>query len=515
MSGASTTGYDDGPGRFSLRDLLTIVFKRRVLISLFALTVVVAVMALGMMAPDTYEVMATLLVNEARAEVPLAPAASQQLIINQVSEQDLNSEIEILKSRQLIEEVLHELGVDESSVPEGGKRRSILGSIRGLIGSKRLSYFNGLVVDLQDAIEISPIRKSNVIKISYQSEDPDWATRVVGTLTGRYLERRAERYKSPQAVLFFEQQMRDAHERLIKSEKVLERYADESSITIVDDSSGSDSLAAQKGLVMQRLSGLESSLGNAEVELQSQRRQVASLQEMLRHEPERLESSSRFNQDAASEEIEKALASLRLQRDALLQDFKPDSRHVRDIDTQIKMAEDRLEQTLGGMSVSGTESNTVFLQLKGELLRAEALLEGTRARVSSLKTQVVEYRKELDNLNAKAFDLESLQRDARTAEEDYLLYRKKHEEARISAAMDQEKFINVTVAQPAQLPLKPKPTGLFMRLVVAMFVGILGGVGFAFGLENYFDRSFTTGEDIERKLGIPHIASIPEGEMVG
>ena len=132
-----------------------------------------------------------------------------------------------------------------------------------------------------------------------------------------------------------------------------------------------------------------------------------------------------------------------------------------------------------------------------------------------MRTQVVESQKKLDNLNAKAFDLEGLRRKAQAAEEDYLLYRKKHEEARISAAMDQEKFINVTVAQPAQIPLGPMPRQLAMRLFLSVLIGLLGGVGLAFGLENYVDRSFTTGEDIERRLGIPHIASIPKGEMVG
>ena len=503
------------PGQYSLRDLLTIVFKRRTMILLIAATVVVVAMALGVRAPYIYEVTATLLVNEARAEMPIAPAASQPLIINQVSEQDLNSEIEVIKSRQLIEDVLHSLGLDETSQPEGGRRFSILGSIRELLGSKRLSYFNGRVVHLQKAIKISTVRRSNVIKITYESANPEWATQVVGTLTDRYLEQRAERYQSPQAVVFFNQQMLDAEQRLVESEDALERYVDESSITIIEGQGGSDSLAAQKAVVMQRLAGLESGLDNAEVELESQRSQVASLQGMLRVEPERLESSSRFNQDASSEEIHRALTALRLERDRLLQDFKPDSRHVRDINTQIKMAEDRLEQAAGNSKFSGTEVNPIYLQLKGELLRAEAALEGTRARVSSLRTQVVESRRELESLNAKAFDLESIQRDARAAEGDYLLYRKKHEEARISAAMDQEKFINVTVAQPAQVPLKPKPRGLMIRLIMAVLVGILGGVGFAFGLEMYLDRSFTTGEDIERQLGIPHIASIPEGEMVG
>lgn len=515
MAPASARGYEGERGRYSLRDLLTIVFKRRTLILLIAASVVTIAMVMSVSAPKIYEVTATLLVNEARAEMPIAAAASQPVIINQVSEQDLNSEIEVLKSRQLIEDVLHKLGIDESTEPEGRKKRSIPGSIRGLLGSNSLTYFDSLVLRLQNSIKISPVRRSNVIKISYESEDPQWATRVVGNLTERYLEQRAERYQSPQAVVFFEQQMREAKQRLVESENELKKYVGDTSITMVENASNSDSLAAQKAVVMQRLAGLESSLDAAEVELESQRRRVASLQEMLRREPERLESSDRRNQDAASEEIERALAALKLERDALLQDFRPDSRHVRDIDTQIKMAEDRLQQLRGSSRVAGTESNPLYMQLKADLLRTEAAIEGSRAKVSSLRTQVAKSRRELDELNAKTFDLDSLQRDARAAENDYLLYRKKHEEARISAAMDQEKFINVTIAQPAQVPLKSKPRGLKSRLLMALFVGFLGGVGTAFALEILLDRSFTTGQDIERQLGIPHIASIPEGEMIG
>lgn len=514
-AGMVNSVYDHSLGRYSLRDFLTIVFKRRTMILLIAAAVVAFTTAMSVRAPDVYEVTATLLVNEARAEMPIAPAASQPVIINQVSEQDLNSEIEVLKSRKLIEEVLLELGVDESTVPDRKKRRSFVAWVRGMMGSKSLSYFQGRVVHLQNAIKISPVRRSNVIKISYQHRDPEWATDVVGTLTTRYLGQRAERYQSPQAVVFFEQQMSDAEQRLAKSESELKRYVEEQAITVVERSDGSDSLAAQKAVVMERLAELQTSLDNAEVELESKTLQVAGLKEMLRQEPERLESSSRFNQDAATEEIERALTSLKLERDALLQDFKPDSRHVRDIDTQIKMAEQRLLEARRESSLAGTESNPVYVQLRSELLRAETSRQGTSARVKSLSTQVAESRRELELLNGKAFDLERLQRNAKAAEEDYLLYRKKHEEARISAAMDQEKFINVTVAQPAQIPLKPLPRGLMTKLMMAVLVGVLGGVGCAFGLEMYIDRRFTTGQDIERQLGIPHIASIPEGEMIG
>lgn len=468
--------------------------------------------------PRTYLVSASLLVNEARAEIPLAPSASQQLIINRVSEEELNSEIEILRSRQLIEDVVETIGIDRSGAgaeePTSWIARG-LGWLRSLQGGPQLSKFDGLVVHIQSSIEIFAVRKSNLITISFTAQDPEWATKVVKTLTDRYLERRAERFQSPQAVSFFENQMLQAQTKLVESEQVLRQLTDDASITIVGGGSGSDSLAAQKQLVMQRLAELESSLSSAEVELEFQSRTVASLREMLQREPERLESPNRENQDVASEEIERALATLRLQRDALLQDFRPDSRHVRDIDTQIKMAEARLEESRQASKFTGTEANPLYLEVKSELLRAQTSLEGAHARVASLRAQVLTYRREMDTLNSKAFEVESLYRDARAAEEDYLLYRKKFEEARISAAMDQEKFINVTVAQPAQMPRAPEPRGLILKLLVSVFVGLIGGVSLAFGMETFLDRSFTTGEDIERRLGIPHLASIPDSARLG
>ena len=110
--------------RPSLRDLLTVVFKRRALMLTFLVTVMAATAIVALRMPKVYRVAATLFVNEARAEVPLAPGASQQYVINKVSEEDLNSEIEILKSRQLIEDVVETIGMDQPSVCSSQKRRA-------------------------------------------------------------------------------------------------------------------------------------------------------------------------------------------------------------------------------------------------------------------------------------------------------------------------------------------------------------------------------------------------------
>jgi len=494
----------------SLRDVLTVVFKRRRMILVFAACVLCLAAMMIALTPPTYEVDATLLVNKARAEIPIAAQDSPQLVISKVGEEELNSEIEILKSRQLIEDVLDNLEGDYTPEPASWISR-MKSRVRSRLGGQELSYHDQMVLLLQEEIEVKGIRRSNVIRVSYKSMDPEFATRVVGTLVDKYLDRRAEMYQSPQAVSFFEEQTEQARVQLAESEARLEQFLAESGMTMVRGPDGSDGLSAQKNLVMERLARAQNDLADADVEVEESQYRAASLRQRLASEPDRLESANRQNQQAAAEEIEKGLAALELERDRLLQDFKPDSRYVRDIDTQILMARSRLaELDAEGGSIDGTEINPVHQQLKSELLRAETEFEGARGRYLSLQTQVATLNRELEDLNAKAFEMERLRRDAQAAEESYVLYRKKHEEARISAAMDQQKLINVSVAQPAQKPLRPIPRNLRLSAVLALLVGIAGGLGLAFGTEYYLDHTLTTGEEMERRLGISHMASIPE-----
>jgi uncharacterized protein involved in exopolysaccharide biosynthesis len=497
-------------GQLSLRDLLTVVFRRRWLIVIFAVSVLVVVTLVAALQPPVYEVESTLLVNKSRAEVPIAAKESPQLIVSQVSEQELNSEIEILKSRQLLEEVIDELNLEELPQQETWLT-NVKSRIKSSLRIEELPLRDRLIMQLEEGLTIEAVRRSNVIRLSYRAEDPELATQVVRALADHYLSRRAQMYQSPQALEFFEEQMDAAEVMLGEREAALESVLAAAGITMVKGPQGTDALATHKGLLMQRLARIQDELAGAEVEMKESQYRVLNLQRTLAGEPERRQSANRFNQDAAREEIEKGIAGLELERDRLVQDFKPDSRFVRDIDTQIALAEQRLEDLdVEGGNIDGTEVNPIHQELKTELLRAEAELEGAQGAVLSLQHQESAVRHELEALNQKAFELERLRREAQAAEESYLLYRKKHEEARISAAMDQEKLINVSVAQPARPPLRPLSRRLALNMFLAGVIGVLGGLGIAFAIEYYLDHTFTTGEEMERRLGLAHLASIPE-----
>ena len=113
----------------------------------------------------------------------------------------------------------------------------------------------------------------------------------------------------------------------------------------------------------------------------------------------------------------------------------------------------------------------------------------------------------------QAVDRGVLTREVKANEDAYLLYLKKVEEARISEAMDQQKMMNVTIAEeasPAMAPLTQKR----LSYIFALMVGLVGGVGSGF-LREFFDDSVKTAADVTSSTALPVLASIPEEDARG
>jgi uncharacterized protein involved in exopolysaccharide biosynthesis len=99
-------------------------------------------------------------------------------------------------------------------------------------------------------------------------------------------------------------------------------------------------------------------------------------------------------------------------------------------------------------------------------------------------------------------------RTAKADEENYMLYLRKEEEARISDALDRQRFSNVVVAEPATIPFTPQRR----RLLVVVLGGLIAcavSVILAFVMDRW-DPSFRTPEEVESFLGSPVVAAFPK-----
>ncbi len=111
--------------------------------------------------------------------------------------------------------------------------------------------------------------------------------------------------------------------------------------------------------------------------------------------------------------------------------------------------------------------------MKSELVKAQAELSGLQARASADKAALARYRSGARGLQQAAIVQQDLVRAAKTEEENYLLYLRKQEEARINDALDRRGILNVAIAEAPTVPALPARS-FWLSGLLSMF---LAGTG--------------------------------------
>src|SRR5713101_1662642 len=113
MKGELTTGF--GSNSISLRDGAGAMFRRKALVLLTFLTVVVGTAIVTFLLPNKYESRTKILVKNQRIDVAITAeqtgGAPPPTVENEVSENQINSEIELLTSKDLLTQVVKECGL--------------------------------------------------------------------------------------------------------------------------------------------------------------------------------------------------------------------------------------------------------------------------------------------------------------------------------------------------------------------------------------------------------------------
>ena len=180
------------------------------------------------------------------------------------------------------------------------------------------------------------------------------------------------------------------------------------------------------------------------------------------------------------ERLNTLLTELQNKRTELLTKFKPGDRMVVQVDQQIA---DTLEsrgdrRAAQPLDRRGQRRQPAAPGSESELTRVEANSAGLRGRIQEMKAQAGEYRRDLARIERLLPQEQERLRNVRVAEDNYLLYTKKREEARIGERMDQQKIANVVLAEPALAPLLPKsrlsPAVITAYLLGLILIGLFG-----------------------------------------
>jgi polysaccharide biosynthesis transport protein len=155
-----------------------------------------------------------------------------------------------------------------------------------------------------------------------------------------------------------------------------------------------------------------------------------------------------------------------------------------------------------------TDQNPTYEWVKSELAKAQTELSGLKARAVADQVALAKYRTDARNLQQAAIVQQDLLRAAKTEEDNYLLYRRKQEEARINDALDARGILNIAIAEPATVPALPSRSLSYYVLLCALLASC-ASIGIAF-FNDLLDPSVRTPDEVSLRLELPVLASIPK-----
>ena len=209
--------------------------------------------------------------------------------------------------------------------------------------------------------------------------------------------------------------------------------------------------------------------------------------------------------------LKSSLLDLQLKRTQLLTKFEPKHRLVQEVEQQIEQAQTAIvAENLSPVKDETTDKNTHYEWAKSELQRAQVQLKALQAREAATSTQEAAYRAMAQKFGEDAITQDDLLSTEKATEENYLLYVKKQEEARMNDALDERGIVNVAIAEQPVAPVLPV-WSTWTLLAIGMVAAVSAGTGAAF-VADYIDPAFRNPEDVLAYLGAPVLASLPADE---
>jgi len=483
MIGNSRTTLSPTP-----RDLAATLFRRPRLVAASFGFVLLATM-LFVVLSARYESHFKVLLRRGRFDpiVSSQPASPMDFTRPDITEEELNSEVELLSDEDLLKQVVKMAGLVPADTPDFERPAEIEHAVRKL--SRRL--------------DVEALKKSNLIQVSYKDTDPERAARILSALSTLYVRRHTNLQRPSGEIQFFDQQTAESEKRLRQSEAELVHFT---------RARGVVSAAMERDIALQKLGEADAAYRQVDQDRVETERRIASLGEQLKSFPSRSVTLKRWaDNPEVLEKMKTHLLELQLKRTELLTRFEPSYRLVQEVEQ--KIAETRAEiaaEALTPVRDETTDKDPNYEWARMEMEKDQVLWDGLRTRQSDAAVQVAALRKVAQQMQSDSVDQQDLMRAVKADEDNYLLYLHKREEARIGDALDERRILNVAIVE-APVAAALAVHSLLLYFLLAFGLAMAFSVGIAFTSE-YFDPTIRTPDEAYGLLEVPVLAWLPAPE---
>lgn len=491
-----TTGGGSGFS-FTLRDLLAIGFRhKRAFILCFCGIVAGSIVAMFVV-PPTYDSVSQILVKRERVDtVVSAEKTSPMQVREEVTEEELNSEADLIMSEDVLRKTVVDSGLES--------HKSTLSFLS--FGQTEDQKIAKAVDKLRSHLKVEPLKKTDVIEITYSGHDPKYAAQVLNNLVNAYIDKHVAIHRPAGQLEFFEEETNRYKKDLDDAEAQLRKFSQEQ---------GGVAPTVSRDITLNKLNDFSANLESTRAEMVATEKKIANLEQQAGNTPDRITTSVREADDSAVlQQLKSSLLTLELKRTELLTKFNPGYRLVQEVDKQIADTQASIkEEEAKPLHEQTTDRNTTYSWINEELAKAKSDYSALQARAAATQAIVGVYQARAQQLEQSGLLQQDLLREAKTNEDNYLLYLHKREEARIEEALDRTRILNVAIVEKPTVPLSPVREGWVFGLVgVLLAAAVSTGVVFT---REYLDSSFRTPSDVVSELKIPVLAAVPVSGQMG
>ncbi len=473
------------------------------------LVIAVGIVIAGvLLAPRQYSSEARLFLRVGRESGGLDATATigDNIAINDNRLNEVNSALEMLKSRELCVRVVDRLGPQAILDPPAGVEPSddansgpsVLSlAWTGIV--KRLEAVGILdpvdaheraIKELGEAMQATVPKNTCVITVTCRSATPENAQKIVAEILACYAEMHLQAHRTPQSYEFFIEQSDKLHKRIQADNEILSKRKNELGLV---------TLEGQRLMLETERSQVEQQLSTAQGQLAASKAKLQSLDVSLKDLPQREITEKVDVPNLATDNMRQLLYQLEIQereQSALLSENHPKllatRQQLKDVKSILADQATSRPQTSTGLSPTRQPVQVAQLMEKSEV-------DSWEAKVKSLLAEQQRIAAAMKTFNDQRIEIERLERDLALADTDYRSYAVRREQARIDQVLAEERISNLNVVQPPSLVRKPVSPKKLLTIGLGFLGGICGAVCLAI-MSARLDPTFRVTGDLESEL---------------
>ncbi len=345
------------------------------------------------------------------------------------------------------------------------------------------------VTQLLRSLKIEPVKDSRIVRVRYEDADPQLAAQIANTLAESYIAENlsVKTVTTQNASEWLEGQLGELEKRLDSSGKALFEFKRDHDIVAT-------SWEDRQSMVTSRLNQINDALTRARV-------RRAELQ--ARNDAIQAAGASLEQAGSDVEALQPVATSVAVQQ-----------LKMRYVETRVECADLRSKYGEEHPKLQACEKKQAEAR-QGMRDEIKTALNASRQEFQEVQKTERNLQQLLTETKTDAFGLNKYERDylelKRTYDNNQRLYElvlKRLKDTGVSGMLQVSNVRILDRARPASRPIRPD---LVRNLALAVLLGLLGGVGLAFGAES-LDRTITTQAQVEERLGLTFLGIIPTVE---